>query len=731
MIRRLTVLGILLALPPCLLRAEPGKGGLELRPVEGGKVAPRGRPAQADVVRVFVHEGRPRQVHITADAIAVEYGQSGVVFDRADGRVRQHFTVADGWPEARPAVFGPPPARVPPIVGPGVVYEWRHNDDRSPSVAVEARFAGRTWRALQPVGFLVSGLRERAKGQDVRKVFGAWTPILKRLNEESYLEADREGGAARRYTTAGGLASNIVTHLAVADGALWAACADVYDADRKEWGLGGLCRYDKEADRWQKVEKIDGRPVRWVTLVQAVGDELWVGFREGSGVEGDSVVYGMGLYPGHYRPKTTAVVLARLKDGKWTSFTRPPLHGDTEPVRPPVEGRAASPTEVPRSLAVLGPQVILFSTTATARPSGNWDVPLAGAISLLDMKDGRWRVFRTRADLGAEELEGMTAAEGEVVVRSDRGAHRWDGTAARWRLLDPGSPLAHPGISAAAAVGDELWVGCMSEGFAEPAGKGIARYDERSGKWSFVSPEALGSSAPVRKIVPHQADVWVLFRSEERVGAPTAAAVRPFPETPVLFREGLALYSGGKWQFPAKLDGVPATYEVEHPTADGGTKKVPLPVTVQHLAAVGEKLYVGTEAGVYEGPGKWRRVLDGPVTDLAATADGKGLRAARFGKGVTPEGGRPYELGTFNPRSGKWDFRPAKAELPGREEREDFDPERYASEWVQLPTTGNRRWALGPLGAKAYRFVATPQAFWIVSEGRLIRVDREKLAALR
>ena len=67
--------------------------------------------------------------------------------------------------------------------------------------------------------------------------------------------------------------------------------------------------FDTEKGRWQRVDRIDGRKVRWVTLLQAVGDSLWVGFREGEGVADDKIVYGMGLYPGHYRPVATAVVL--------------------------------------------------------------------------------------------------------------------------------------------------------------------------------------------------------------------------------------------------------------------------------------------------------------------------------------------------------------------------------------------------------------------------------------
>ena len=61
----------------------------------------------ADAVQVFVFEATPRSTHVTDRHIAVDYGRSGVLFDRAAGKMARRFTVADGWPEQRHEAFGP------------------------------------------------------------------------------------------------------------------------------------------------------------------------------------------------------------------------------------------------------------------------------------------------------------------------------------------------------------------------------------------------------------------------------------------------------------------------------------------------------------------------------------------------------------------------------------------------------------------------------------------------
>jgi hypothetical protein len=53
-------------------------------------------------MQVFTYEGAPRSIHVTREGIAVAYERSGVVFDRATGRVLRRLTVKDGWYENRP-----------------------------------------------------------------------------------------------------------------------------------------------------------------------------------------------------------------------------------------------------------------------------------------------------------------------------------------------------------------------------------------------------------------------------------------------------------------------------------------------------------------------------------------------------------------------------------------------------------------------------------------------------
>jgi hypothetical protein len=279
-------------------------------------------------------------------------------------------------------------------------------DTHAPAASLE--FDGRLWQAMQPIGFFQTLHQRAGDNANLRKAFGTWTSILQVAHSESFLQSralDGKGPTVR-YTMQEGLASNLVTHMAVADGKLWTACVDIYAPDRKDWGPGGLSCYDPKTRKWSPVEKVNGRPVRWVTLLQTVGEDLWVGFREGGGVADDSVIYGMGLYPGQYRPVATAVTLARLSQGTWTVFSRPPLDaaaqrdGVATVPRAPAGAQSAapravpkdSPRETPRGLAVLGDKVFLFSQSQS-RASGNWHVAWAGHLSLLDLGTGEWRVF--------------------------------------------------------------------------------------------------------------------------------------------------------------------------------------------------------------------------------------------------------------------------------------------------------------------------------------------------
>ena len=80
--------------------------GLELRDFSKGWSDDKGISIPPDAVRVFVYEGgfaegsSPICAAVTAAHIAVDYGRSGVLFDRKTGQVVRRLTVADGWPAA-------------------------------------------------------------------------------------------------------------------------------------------------------------------------------------------------------------------------------------------------------------------------------------------------------------------------------------------------------------------------------------------------------------------------------------------------------------------------------------------------------------------------------------------------------------------------------------------------------------------------------------------------------
>jgi hypothetical protein len=704
---------------------------LSFRKIEKGDLVSGGEPVSAAAVQVFVYEGAPHGIKVNRDTIAVDYWRSGVVFDRATGKVRDRCTVAQGWPKRKPAAFAGAASAWDGyrLVGPGVVYG---SDDKEtgPVVAATARFAGQTWRALQPRRFLEDLGRHRPAGVSEKDFTGAWTAILQRLNELSYLEASgKPGEGPRRYTTKDGLAGNVVTHLVAADGSLWAACVDVYDPVKKAWGPGGLCRFDAKTARWQRIDKIDGRSVRWVTLLQTVGSELWVGFREGDGVEGDRVAYGMGLYPEQYRPKATALVLARLQGGKWTSFSRPLRPEAADP-----KAKAPPSTEVPRTLAVSRGHVFLYTTTA-GRYSGNWSVDFTGHLSLLDPASKRWRHFDTIKDLQTDELRFLTGQDGEVLVGSNQGAHRWDAKRQAWDLLETGSPLRNPNLSAWALAGDELWVGTTNQSFGVTGAQGLSRFNERTGKWSYLSPKELGTGCPVASIqvVPRSGDVWVLFQPRAWGGAAVEYGFYP-REARQPRPAGLGRFHAGKWQFPVKLDGVPETFAWEVDTPEG-KKKLSAPAPVTALVVVGDRVYVACAAGVFEGPDKWKRILEGPTFRLETAEDGKALQVLRSEKAAN-KGETKFQQGTYDLQTGKWTFRdlPRERNLWALEAtsgslRKLGQEVKDRGGWIEVPTAEKARWAVGPL-ENIEAVLQTPRAVWLAGNGQLIRLDRAKLAGV-
>jgi hypothetical protein len=501
------------------LTGEPDPAEQLLRGIIGNDIIPAGRRIPWEAVRVFVHEGQAGRIRVTDKHIAVDYDHSGVLFDRATGQITRRFTLAEGWPKTRPAEFAaesnPRPTRR--FVGPGVLNPYNSSDGRSPGrpggensppsqVAAEAQFKGRRWRAYQPAGFLRTVDRPKS-GWTV-----PWSDILTRLNEHCYVEAEAGAGkAGRRFTTADGLASNIVTHLVAHGGSLYAACVDIYEPQAKAWGPGGLCRYDPTTGRWQRIVQSDGKPIRWVTLLETVGEELWVGYRVGDGVAGDQVVFGMGLYPGIYRPKATGLVLLRLAGGRRMSFARPP--------RPEGRPRFAGPkapaepsTEYPAMLARTGDKVMLFTQAYAQHPSGNWVLDWAGFFWLLDLTTKQWRGFDPAKDLDADQLFTMVADHGEILATSNRGVHRFEARTGSWRFLDPHCDLRNSKVTTAVLAGEDLWVGYGRQSFGVWGSQGISRFSERSGRWTYLAPAELGTASAVRRIVAlPNGDVWVLF----------------------------------------------------------------------------------------------------------------------------------------------------------------------------------------------------------------------------
>ena len=690
-----------------------------------------------EAVRVFCFEGRPAHVHATADHIAVDYRGgstplSGMVFDAGTGKLLRRWTFLDGWPDVRPEPFGPPPPR------------RRRADRAALRVVASAEFAGKTFRAVRP-GDMLGEAARNTPWVELNKRFGRWTTVLTLLNEQCRVEVG-QGGETRRYTTADGLAGNIVTHLAAGAGGVWAACRDIWDDASKDWGLGGLCRYDAAKDRWMQVQRIAGRPVRHVTLLQAVGGDLWVGFREGAGVVGDTVFFGMGMAVGHYRPRATAIVLARLRDGKWTAWSRPPRADGLPDTWP---DKSKDPTEAPSSLAAVDDTVLLCSTTRSRRRSSDWQPARDAAFSSLELPTGTWRCFESGKDLTAERLTGMHVQAGHVLAVSEADVWLWDRSARRWRVLATGHDLKNPQFGAVAAVGDELWVGYTAWGWGHSLGgrQGISRYDEKAGRWTYMPPKQLGTSADVCSIVAGPAgDAWVLFRPRGWAYGGAAGLQGGYVPPGAPSRPGLGCWARGKWRFPAEVPGVPTTVERTR-KGPNGIEKWTVEAPIRQIVRAGGVLAVRNETGVYVGPKPWRRIVAGGVERIACAADGKALLV--FRALAASEGRRlRYERGTFDPATGRLTFEP----LP-----EDFEPNQLDSdspvlgydrgeavgrwgcarlkwgpvvtdEYVRVPVKKPGQWFVGPIRTGyMHRAIETPRAVWIVSEGQLTRLDRKRL----
>ena len=73
--------------------------GLELREwVADRGIAASGQPLPSDAARAFVYEGTPLGIGVTETHCAIDYGRSGVLFDRANGEPLRRWTILDGRP---------------------------------------------------------------------------------------------------------------------------------------------------------------------------------------------------------------------------------------------------------------------------------------------------------------------------------------------------------------------------------------------------------------------------------------------------------------------------------------------------------------------------------------------------------------------------------------------------------------------------------------------------------
>ena len=351
-------------------------------------------------------------------------------------------------------------------------------------------------------------------------------------------------------------------------------------------------------------------------------------------------------------------------------------------------------------------------------------------MSSLNLKTGVWRTFDTWNDLGTDELVEMVVENGELLVASNRGAHRYDVASDSWRLLDPKCALKNPEFPAGVVVGDELWLGYARQSFGVVGRQGISRYSEKAGRWTYMSPEELGTGSPIRRIVAlENGEVWVLFGARPYMGAarmPSSyyASERRPQST------GLGRWAGGKWTFPAASPpngAVPRSGAVFGRTDD--------------LAAAGNRLVYCTGGAVHVGPKPWSCVAEGNILGVRATDDGKAVEIVRqLGDDGQP-GPRRHERGLVTAEDKPVAFRPVAFGEPGSPMRGDtwsyimgdslLAYERSAgSQWVRLTASDGATWAFGPLsvgprGTSGHRTVlVSDRAYWIFSHGEVIRLDR-------
>jgi len=353
-----------------------------------------------------------------------------------------------------------------------------------------------------------------------------------------------------------------------------------------------------------------------------------------------------------------------------------------------------------------------------------------GQVSELNLPTGKWRVFDSRKDLGTHRLTDLHVQGGQVILASETRTHQWDAKRFSWRRLETHCTLPNPAIAYVSPIGDELWVGYTAQGHYFTGIQGISRYDARTGRWSFMTSKELGTSCEVRSIAAGPDNqAWVLFARKEWH---TAAMFSPRQEPPsgVASKAGVGRFADGKWQFPVKLAGVPESIERTRRGPRGmETWQQPLPIR-RLVGAAGTVLAVN-DLGVYAGPGQWRRIYDKHVVGIDTSPDGRTFVILRYDAKRSGREETRYDLGRYDPKTGKLTFRKAKPDETDSRRRRTGGFFRYPSSpsgAVRLPAKKPGDWFVTPLETRGrVRLIETPPAFWIATPGQLIRIDRKKL----
>lgn len=547
-------------------------------------------------IKAFTCEDVPSGLRVKGDSIYAQYPQSGVEFSAATGKLVARHTVTDGWNGGWIAQYPIPPETGEAYgIGPGL-EDGRALDPAQPGLMAACRVGEWEYTAWQPTGLA----RRYARGREEKP--GTWTHVLQLCANKSYVQRqrpDKPGERPHRFGANDGLPSNLVRRLVAYDGKPWAALVDVYDSDMKQWGQGGLAWYDAASGRWQQVDTVDGHHVRFVTLLQVVGDELWIGFREGESMAGDSVGSGRGEYADEYRPVTSRIVLARLKEGQWASWSTPPLPSPRAAYQDRSQADSSS-LEVPRWLCRTGDDVLLVTTESL---TGMGEVRNQHVRHVrLGGKADRWPTFDA---LGS--VRQIVAGDVATVASFDRGVFRWDSVGGQWRLCDPESPMGSRVIGCAVSSGDDVWIALRrSRHLTIPGTASLMCYNERSGQMKRFGPADLGTSMPAVALLPQGDALWVLFRG--RLGMDQQETPRylarqaEMPKHPPA-REGVACYRDGKWTFGLGDDQLREGV-IQPPGGLGGFR-------YYDLVQLKGRLYVACGTGIYEwDDAGWRRILE-------------------------------------------------------------------------------------------------------------------------